>query len=114
MPMSVRETLEKGTEAFSTHDMDAFGETMSDDVVQIAPGGMRMQGREACTAFFAGWIEAFPDARVDVHDTVIANNAVVEDGTFSGTHDGVFHSPMGDVPPTGRSVSAEYVQVLRC
>jgi predicted ester cyclase len=38
---------------------------------------------------------------------------VVEEGTFSGTHNGVFHSPMGDVPPTGRSVSAEYVQVLR-
>jgi ketosteroid isomerase-like protein len=37
---------------------------------------------------------------------------VVEMGTFSGTHTGVFHTPDGDIPPTGRPVKAPYVNVL--
>ena len=30
-----------------------------------------------------------------------------------GTQNGVLHGPMGDVPPTGRSVEVDYIQVLR-
>jgi ketosteroid isomerase-like protein len=37
----------------------------------------------------------------------------VEEGTFTGTHNGVLHSPGGDAPPTGRPVALEYIQVLR-
>jgi steroid delta-isomerase-like uncharacterized protein len=113
MAMSVREAFDKGTEAFNTHDLDAFAEIISDDVVQTAPGGIRAEGKPACIAFFANWIEAFPDAHVDIHDVVITDDVAVEEGTFSGTHNGVFHSPTGDIPPTGRAVRAEYVQVLR-
>lgn len=28
-------------------------------------------------------------------------------------HNGVLHSPAGDIPPTGRSVTVDYIQVLR-
>jgi steroid delta-isomerase-like uncharacterized protein len=111
--MSVREAFERGTDAFNAHDMDAFAETFSDDVVQTAPGGMSSQGRAACIAFYSVWIEAFPDAHVDVHDLVITDDAAIEEGVFSGTHNGVFHTPMGDIPPTGKPVRAEYIQVLR-
>jgi steroid delta-isomerase-like uncharacterized protein len=110
--MSVREAFDRGTEAFNAHDMDAFGATLADDVAQTAPGGMSSQGKAACVAFYSMWIEAFPDAHVDVHDVVITDDAA-EEGTFSGTHNGVFHSPMGDIPPTGKTVRAEYIQVLR-
>lgn len=113
MAMSVREAFEKGTEAFNTHDMDAFAEVLSDDHVQLAPGGLRAEGKRDSVAFFAGWIEAFPDAHVAVHDVLFTDDAAVEEGTFTGTHNGVFHSPMGDIPPTRRAVAVEYVQVLR-
>ena len=111
--MSVREAFERGTDAFNAHDMDAFGATFADDVAQTAPGGMTSQGRDACIAFYSIWIEAFPDAHVDVHDVVITDDVAVEEGTFSGTHNGVFHSPMGDIPPSGKTVHAPYIQVLR-
>src|SRR4029079_4695553 len=100
MAMSVREAFERGTDAFNAHDMDAFGATFADDVAQTAPGGMTSQGRDACIAFYSIWIEAFPDHHVDVHDVVITDDVAVEEGTFSGTHNGVFHSPMGDIPPS--------------
>jgi ketosteroid isomerase-like protein len=48
-----------------------------------------------------------------VHRLHIVYDVAVEEGTFSGTHNGVLHGPMGDVPPTGRSVDLDYIQVLQ-
>ena len=42
-----------------------------------------------------------------------APDVAVEEGTFAGTHEGILHTPTGDIPPTGRAVSLEYIQVLR-
>jgi steroid delta-isomerase-like uncharacterized protein len=110
---SVRDAVDRGTAAFNAHDMDAFAETVSDDVVLIAPGRLRATGKAAWIEFFSNWIEAFPDAHVDVHDLVVTDDVAMKVGTFSGTHDGVFHTSLGDIPPTGNAVRAEYVQVLR-
>ena len=111
--MTTREAFEKGTERFNAHDVEGFAEVLADDVVFSAPGGMRGEGKTACARFYAGWFEAFPDARVDVHDLHLIGDVVIEEGTFSGTHDGVLHGADGDIPPTGRSVHVDYIQVLR-
>ena len=111
--MTTREAFEKGTAAFNAHDMAGFAAVLADDVGFTAPGGIGGKGREACAAFFGGWIEAFPDARVDVTGLLVDGDVVFEQGTFSGTHEGVLHTPDGDVPPTGRPVRVAYAQVLR-
>jgi steroid delta-isomerase-like uncharacterized protein len=113
MTMTAREAFAKGTDTFNSHDIEGFIQVLADDVVFAAPGGMRGQGKTACAEFFGGWFTAFPDAHVDVHEVLILDDVAIEEGTFSGTHNGVLHSPMGDLPPTGRSVSVSYVQVLR-
>jgi steroid delta-isomerase-like uncharacterized protein len=113
MAMTTRDAFEKGTETFNAHDIEGFAEVLADDVVFEAPGGMRGDGKAACVEFFGSWFGAFPDAHVDVHELLIAGDVAVEEGTFSGTHDGVLHGPAGDIPPTGRPVSVDYIQVLR-
>ena len=112
MAMSIREAFDRGTEAFNAHDLDAFAELWADDVVQTAPGGMRFEGRDESMQFYGVWFEAFPDCRVDIDRAIFTDDAVVEQGTFSGTHNGVFHTPDGDIPPTGRPVKAPYVNVI--
>jgi steroid delta-isomerase-like uncharacterized protein len=112
MTLSIREAFDRGTEAFNAHDLEAFGELFSDDVVQTAPGGMRSEGKAAAMEFYGMWFEAFPDCHVDIERTIFTDDAAVEEGTFSGTHTGVFHTPDGDIPPTGRPVKAAYVNVL--
>ena len=111
--LTTREAFEKGTQAFNDHDLDGFARLMAADVVFAAPGGARGEGKPACVEFFGGWLSAFPDARVEVQDVHIIDDLAVEEGTFSGTHDGVLHVPDGDIPPTGRVVNVDYVQVLR-
>ena len=113
MAMTAREAFEKGTETFNAHDIDGFAGVLADDVVFQAPGGMSGQGRTACAQFFAGWFGAFPDAHVEVHRVHIADDVAVEEGTFTGTHHGALPGPGGDIPPTGRPVSVDYIQVLR-
>ena len=113
MTMTAREAFERGTATFNAHDLDGFAEVLADHVVFKAPGGMQGEGKAACAAFFGSWFTAFPDARVEVKAVYIVDDVAVEDGTFMGTHNGVLHGPMGDVPPTGRSVEVDYIQVLR-
>ena len=112
MTLSVRDAFDQATEAFNAHDLDAFGELFSDDVVQTAPGAMRSEGKAASLEFYGVWFEAFPDCRVEIDRTIFTEDAVVELGTFSGTQTGVFHLPDGDIAPTGRAVKAQYVNVL--
>ena len=113
MTTTVREAFETGTKTFNAHDIAGFAEVLADDVVFEAPGGQRGEGKAACVGFYAGWIGAFPDAHVDVHRVHIVDDVAVEEGTFTGTHNGVLHTPGGDIPPSGRGVRIGYIQVLR-
>ena len=113
MTMTAREAFEKGTATFNAHDLDGFAEVLADDVVFKAPGRVQGEGKTACAAFFGSWFAAFPNARVEVRAVHFVDDVAVEEGTFMGTQNGVLHGPMGDIPPTGRSVEVDYIQVLR-
>lgn len=113
MTMSTRRAFEIGTDTFNAHDIEGFAAVLADDVVFEAPGGMRGEGKTACVGFYGGWFRAFPDAHVEVHNVHFIDDVAVEEGTFSGTHNGVLHSPAGDIPPTGRPISLPYIHVLR-
>ena len=112
MARSTYEAFQRGTDTFNAHDLEGFAEVVADDVVFAAPG-IRGKGKAACVEFFGGWVAAFPDAHVEVHGLHIVDDVAVEEGTFTGTHDGVLHTPAGDIPPTGCPVSIDYIQVLR-
>ena len=113
MTMTVREAFDKHTDAFNSHDIDLSADTLADNAAFRAPGGMAGEGKAACVQFFGGWLGAFPDAHVEIHGLHIAGDVAVEEGEFTGTHDGVLHSPAGEVPATGRPVTVDYIQVLR-
>jgi ketosteroid isomerase-like protein len=113
MTMTPREAFEKGTATFNAHDLDGFAEVLADDVVFSAPGGVHGNGKPACVAFFGSWFTSFPDAHVEVQAVHVVDDIAVEEGIFRGTQSGVLHGPMGDIPPTGRPVEVDYIQVLR-
>ena len=113
MAMTVREAFQKGTDTFNDHDIDGFASVLADDVIYHAPGSMTGHGKAATAQFFASWFGAFPDAHVEVHVVHITGDVAVEQGIFTGTHQGVLRTPAGDIPPTGRPVAVDYVHMLR-
>ncbi|MBV9004463.1 MAG: nuclear transport factor 2 family protein [Solirubrobacterales bacterium] len=113
MTMTTREAFERGTDTFNAQDIDGFAEVLADDAVFTAPGGMQGAGKAACAEFYGGWFQAFPDAHVEVHSVHFIDDVAVEEGTFTGTHDGVLYTPTGEIQPTGAAVSLDYIHVLR-
>ena len=77
MTMTAREAFERGTDAFNAHDMDGFAQVVADDVVGAAPGS-RFAGKPAFVEFYGGWLRAFPDAHIEVHDVHFTNDIAVE------------------------------------
>ncbi len=110
---NVREMFEKGTRAFNAHDIEAFAALMADDVSTRAPGVDELDGKAAVAAYYRSWLDAFPDARVEIDAAHFLEEASIEEGVFSGTHGAPLRTPDGDLPPTGRSVRVEYMQVVR-
>jgi len=108
---STRELFDKITAAFNSHDKAAMAALIADDCEAIGPGGMRVRGKQDVLAFNYGWVEAFPDARVDIQRVYIADNVACEEGVFSGTHKGTLRTPQGDIPATGKQLRGEYLGI---
>ena len=99
------DAVERATETFNAHHLDGLEDVLADDVICRAPGEVEEKGKAACVGFHRRWLADFPDAQVEVRARHMIDHVVVEEGTFRGTHDGV--------APTGRSVSLDYVRVVR-
>ncbi len=109
----VRELFEKGPDAFNRHDIDGFTALMARDVRVTAPGADELRGKTAAREFYKSWIDAFPDAHVEIDAVHVLEDVAIEEGHFTGTHRATLRTPSGDLPATGRSVRVEYMQVRR-
>jgi steroid delta-isomerase-like uncharacterized protein len=109
----VREMFEKGTDAFNRHDIEAMGELLTDDVRVRSPGAGEVKGKQSVKAFYKSWVDAFPDARVEIKAVTCTDDMAIEEGVFTGTQRNALHGPGGDIPPTGRNVRVDYIQVAR-
>lgn len=100
-------------DAFNAHDEAGIRALNADDGFVEAPGDVRVEGREAATAYAMGWLNAFSDARIVVHTELSGDEWVCQRFTFEGTHDGPLASPAGEIPPTHRRLTGRGVQILR-
>ena len=109
---STRELYERGSKAFNDHDIDALIDVYAADAEFRGPGGMVARGHDAIRQFTLGWFQGFPDCKLTASNVITTDTHIVEEGVFTGTHTGVFPTPMGDIPPTGKSVSGAYIDVF--
>ena len=100
-------------EAFNAHDADRMGALWADNCVLEAPGDVRLEGRDAVVAYAMDWLDAFPDARMTVHQRIVGDPWVVDQFTFEGTHDATLHSPAGDIAATGRRLVGRGTEAFR-
>ena len=72
-----------------------------------APGA-QVSGRDNVIGFLAVFQGAFPDIRLEIEELLTDGPAAAAEGTLTGTHTGVLHTPDGDVAPTGRAVELRW------
>lgn len=111
--MSAKQVLEQAVAAFNARDEERFVALANPDIELPSPGGINLRGLDGFRQWFRLWTEAFPDRQVRYHNVVGDADQAIGEGTFKGTHTGVMHLPSGDVPPTGKSVTLDYVAVER-
>ena len=100
-------------EAFNAHNEARIRELNAENAVLEAPGDVNLQGRDATTEYAMSWLNAFPDARITLHHELAAGDWVVQEFSFTGTHTAPMQSPMGEIPPTNRSLNGRGVQIFR-
>jgi steroid delta-isomerase-like uncharacterized protein len=110
---SPQEVAARFVEAFNAHDEQRISEINGENVVFEAPGDIQLEGRDAATQYAMEWLNAFPDARITVHNEMVAGDWVVQEFTFTGTQTAPMQSPMGEIPATNRSLTGRGIQVVR-
>ena len=99
--------------AFNDHDESRIRELNAENAVIEAPGDVHVEGREATTQYAMAWLNAFPDARLNVKNEFASGDWVVQEFTFEGTHEGTLSGPAGDIPATHRRLNGRGVQIFR-
>jgi steroid delta-isomerase-like uncharacterized protein len=108
-----RELGHRFVDAFNAHNEDRIRELNGENTVFEAPGDVKIQGREPATQYAIAWLNAFPDARITIHNELVDGDWVVQEFTFSGTHEGTLMSPAGEIPATHKTLNGRGVQVFR-
>ena len=99
-------------DAFNARDVNAAIALSTPDVETINMAtGERFIGSDGLRQFFAGWMTAFPDGKVETVSITAGEQSAVIEFTGHGTQTGPLHSPSGDIPPTGRSTEIHFVSV---
>jgi predicted ester cyclase len=99
--------------AFNDHDESRIRELNAENSVVEAPGDVHVEGREAATQYAMAWLNAFPDARLNVKNEFASGDWVVQEFTFEGTHEGTLSGPAGEIPATHRRLNGRGVQIFR-
>jgi steroid delta-isomerase-like uncharacterized protein len=100
-------------EAFNAHDEARIRATYAKEVTLEAPGDVHLKGADAATAYAMSWLNAFPDAKMTVHDTVVGEDLIVQRFTFKGTHGDTLRGPTGDIAATHRRLEGRGMQLFR-
>ena len=98
------------THIAAMNDRDSDADPWAADAQMVAPGA-QASGRDEVLGFLGVFQEAFPDLRLEIEQLVSDGAAAAAEGTLTGTHDGVLHTPGGDIPPTGRRVDLRWAAV---
>jgi len=103
-----RDVILKHVAAINDRESDA--DPWAADAQLVAPGG-QATGRDDVIGFLGVFQEAFPNLRLEITQLLTDGPAAAAEGTIVGTHDGVLHTPNGDVAPTGRAVELRWAAV---
>jgi predicted ester cyclase len=101
------DVMRRKFQALNAQDAKEMTSYFSPEAEKEVPGGS-LRGRDQIAAFVSVFWEAFPDLHFTITSEVEEGAVVAIRGTMKGTHLGVFHTPAGDVAPTGRHIDLTF------
>jgi steroid delta-isomerase-like uncharacterized protein len=106
--------MRKLIDGFNTKDHDAIEALAAEDfkLIDVA-SGETFQGREGARRNAEGWLNAFPDAKIELLNVVASGDWAVGEAVGRGTHSGPLRTPGGEVPPTGRPMELHFCSIIK-
>jgi predicted ester cyclase len=91
--------------ARNTVNLDLLDEICAESIVVHDSGYPEtIVGLDALKDYYSNNHKAFPDLQITFNEMIVKGDRIVVFWTFSGTNTGPLHTPMGDIPATGRNV----------
>jgi steroid delta-isomerase-like uncharacterized protein len=110
--MEPDEVVKRMFAAFAAGDEAEMRAVCHDDLTFVDPAASGSSFEE-WLAYNRPFWTAFPDARMELENQVVAGNTVVSELRYTGVHSGVMATPQGEVPPTGREIDVRGVSIDR-
>lgn len=108
--MSNVELHQKAHQAMSTEGAEHAAASFADSVVYTDTArGLTLKGKDEAIGWLQAWKTMASDARVDDPTYLDAGAWTIARFQARGTHDG----PMGDLPPTGKTLDMPFCELLR-
>lgn len=93
----------------AAHELDSLVRTFGDDPEwHNKPSNDILHGHDAIRGFYGAIFTGFPDFWLDIRNRRTADDVIVVDGLFGGTHQDTW---MG-IPATGKAVSVPFCAVF--
>lgn len=108
-----RELVAHFYEEFGAGDMVAATSEFSKDVEIADPGIGTVRGAGLFQEYLETFKRAMPDGLVVVEHLYEADDVVIVEGHFVGTHTVPLKGPNGEIRPTGSSVNLRFANVWR-
>jgi len=103
----------KYNQAFNAHDEVTLKSLFANDARFLAPGDVRLVGKDAIAGYTNSWMKAIPDAKLIVSNEIVCTPWVIQEFTFEGTHRAPLTGPMGTIQATNRKVSGQCASITR-
>lgn len=85
----------------------------ADSTFTNVPLGGTLPGAEGWKQYTMFFAEAFPGSQVELANIFATDDQVVIEFTGRGTNTGTLHTPMGDIPATGKSAELRHCNILQ-
>jgi steroid delta-isomerase-like uncharacterized protein len=95
-----------------THDWDTTLSTFDHPHYELFGSGQVFDGRDAVLQYFINSRLAFPDQANEPIKLRAMEDAVLAEFWLTGTHKGAIKTPMGELPPTGKTIRVRMAAVF--
>jgi steroid delta-isomerase-like uncharacterized protein len=100
-------------DAWNTKDVEGRKACSAPDMEVEMPGGMQLKGIDQVRQVEEAFWEALPDSQIKYTNELTAGDTVITEGFLTGTHTGVFRTPQGEIPPSGKPVNLRFAAIKR-
>jgi len=109
----VADVVDEWWKTFEQGDFDALMRLVAPDAEIVMPGGARFRGPAALRPVLEAYYNGFPELRHEIVNAVESDTAIAIELKITMPHTGVFVTPAGEIPPTGKVVVLDACDVVR-